>query len=78
LAIRFRTAVLLIRRLITLAFNVAYTGNTCFNCEKLGYYIPDCSLPYAFYAKLKKLKKLLKSNSEDNKHLTDKIRKNTF
>jgi hypothetical protein len=78
LAIRFRTAALLIRRLITPAFNVAYISNICFNYKKLGYCLLDCSLPYAYYAKLKELKKLLKSDLKDNKHLIDKTEKNTL
>jgi hypothetical protein len=78
LVIRFGTAVLLIRRLTTPAFNAAYVGNICFNYEKLGYCLLDCLLSHVPCTKLKKLKKLLKSNLEDNKHLTDKTEKDTF
>jgi hypothetical protein len=69
---------LLIRRLTTSAFNVAYIYNICFNYKKLGYYLLDCSLSRAFYAKLKELKELLKSDSKNNKYLIDKTEKNTF
>jgi hypothetical protein len=76
--IRFKTAVLPICRLTIPALNVAYVGNTCFNCGKLGYCLPDYTLPYAFCAKLKELKELLESDLKDNKHLTDKTGKNTL
>jgi hypothetical protein len=78
LTIRFRTAALFICRLTTLAFNAAHVDNICFNYEKLGYYLLDCLLPCAFYAKLKELKKLLKSDSEDDEYLKDKTEKDTF
>jgi hypothetical protein len=78
LVIRFRTTVLPIRRLTTPALNAAHVSNTCFNCGKLGYCLSDCPLSCAFYAKLKELKKLLKSNLKNNKHLTDKTGKDTF
>jgi hypothetical protein len=78
-AVRFGTAALPIRRLTTTpALNAAHAGNTCFNCGKLGYCLPDCSLSHAPRAELKELKKLLKSDSEDNKHLTDKTGKDTL
>jgi hypothetical protein len=67
-AVCFRIAVLLIRRLTTLAFNIAYVGNTCFNCGKFGHCLSDCSLPRAPYAKLNELKKLLESDLKDNKY----------
>jgi hypothetical protein len=72
------TAALLICRLTTPALNTAHVGNTCFNYEKLGYYLSDCSLPYSSYAELKELKKLLESDLKNNKHLTDKTEKNTL
>jgi hypothetical protein len=78
LAVRFRTAALLIRRLTTLAFNAAYISNTYFNCGKLSYRLPNYLLSYALCAKLKKLKELLESNLEDNKHLTNKTEKDTL
>jgi hypothetical protein len=78
LAIRFGTVALLIRRLITPALNTAYVGNICFNCRKLDYCLLDCLLPCAFYAELKELKKLLEFNLKDNKHLTDKTKKDMF
>jgi hypothetical protein len=77
-AVCFKTAALLIRRLTTPALNAAYTGNICFNCEKLSYCLLDCLLSHAFYAELKKLKELLESNLENNKYLTDKTEKDTF
>jgi hypothetical protein len=77
-AVRFRTVALLICRLTIPAFNTAYTSNTCFNYRKLGYCLPDCLLSRASCAKLKKLKKLLKSDSENDKHLINKTEKDTF
>jgi hypothetical protein len=77
LAIRFRTAALLICCLIILALNVTHVGNICFNYKKLGYCLSDCLLFYAFYTKLKKLKKLLKSDLKNNKYLTNKTEKGT-
>jgi hypothetical protein len=78
LPIRFETAALSVHRLITPALNAAYIGNICFNYRKLGYCLLDCLLSCAFYTKLKELKELLKSDSENNKYLTDKTRKDTF
>jgi hypothetical protein len=78
LAIRFRTAALLICHLTTPAFNAVYIGNICFNCGKLGYCLSDYLLPYASYAELKELKELLESDSENNKYLIDKIEKDMF
>jgi hypothetical protein len=77
-AVRFGITALLICRLTTPAFNAAYAGNICFNCGKLGYCLSDCTLSRAFCAELKKLKELPESDSEDNKHLTDKTGKDTF
>jgi hypothetical protein len=78
LVIYFGTVALLIYCLTILAFNAAHASNICFNCEKLGYCLLDCLLSYAFCAELKKLKKLLKSDLKNNKHLTDKTGKDTF
>jgi hypothetical protein len=75
LAVRFGTAALLIRRLTTPALNAAHVGNICFNCGKLGYCLSDYLLPRVLCAKLKELKKLPESDSEDNEHLTDKTGK---
>jgi hypothetical protein len=61
-----------------LALNAAYVGNTYFNCGKLGYCLLDCLLSYASYTKLKELKKLLESDSKNNKHLTNKTEKDTL
>jgi hypothetical protein len=77
-AVRFGTAALPIRRSTTPALNTAYVGNICFNCGKLGYCLSDCLLPCASRAELKKLKELLKSDSEDDEHLTDKTGKDTL
>jgi hypothetical protein len=74
----FKTIALLIRRLTTPALNAAHVGNICFNYRKLGYCLLNYTLPYTLCAKLKKLKKLLKSDLKDNKYLTDKTGKNTL
>jgi hypothetical protein len=77
-AVRFGTAALPIRRLTTPALNAAHVGNTCFNCGKLGYRLPDCPLPRAPCAELKELKELPESDLEDNEHLTDETGKDTL
>jgi hypothetical protein len=49
------TAALPTRRLTTLALNPAHASDTCFNCRKVGYRLPDCPLPRAFCTELKEL-----------------------
>jgi hypothetical protein len=54
-AARSGTAVLPTRRLTTPALNPAHTGDTYFNCRKVGHYSPNCSLPRASRTELKEL-----------------------
>ena len=41
--------------LTILVLNLKYTSNTYYNYSKVGYYLPNYTLPYALYIELKEL-----------------------
>ena len=69
LAMRSGTATLPTRRSPPL--NPDHSGDTCYNCGKLGHRSPDCPLPRAPRTELKELQELPNSDSENDEHLED-------